>query len=101
MNCICLVKKGKTVGECMNNTAGGYNSEELHVCRDCMKQMSKGLGCCLCPIGKQNIKGKSHEKVKKMIEQWNDEIRNYKSCSDRMDELWDALIAFLNNYSKI
>ena len=59
MKCICLVKKGKTIGECMNDSAGGYNSKEHHVYRDCMKQMSKGLGCCLCPIGKQNIKGKS------------------------------------------
>ena len=85
----------------MNDSAGGYNSMKLHVCSKCMKQMSKGLGCCFCPIGKQNIKGKSHDQVKIMIYNWNDEIQHYKSCSDRMEELWDALIAFLNNYSRI
>ena len=53
------------------------------------------------PNRKTKYQGKKYDKVKKMIEEWNDEIRNYKSCSDRMDELWDALIAFLNNYSRI
>ena len=61
MKCICLVKNGRNVKECMNDSTGGYNSKDLHVCSKCMKQMSKGLGCCFCPIGKQNIKGKSHD----------------------------------------